>query len=263
MDAAQEQSQGTPAVHVRNAPDQGDAASPLGQTAIETVKDIAPALTDPAQQIEVLEREADQRDAAVRRGHEDRICAALEPVKGVNQRSRNRSDVTADTDRVPSKRRGPPRSPFQPFAEGSPTLCDPKHVTLAAEHPAPGGPILRRCSDDEPGAGSACRVQPAHGENREELGGLLREKSLLARFTRWLACKENEGARHSAYLTSRSGGRIGLKQSLGRESGIDSVFPRHRFRSMNLTNSLRGSAPSTRSATWPFLKRMKVGIDVT
>src|SRR5437667_7515415 len=32
---------------------------------------------------------------------------------------------------------------------------------------------------------------------------------------------------------------------------------------MNLTNSLRGIAPSTRSATWPFLNRMKVGIDVT
>jgi hypothetical protein len=36
-----------------------------------------------------------------------------------------------------------------------------------------------------------------------------------------------------------------------------------RFRSMNLMNSLRGSAPRTRSATSPFLKRMKVGIEVT
>ncbi len=215
MDAAQEQTQGAPAVHVRNAPDQGDAASPLDQTAAETVKDIAPALTDPAQQIEVLERETDQRDAAVRRGHQDAICASLELGKGLNQRSRNWSDVTADTDRMPSKRRGPPRSTFQPLAEGSPTLCDPKDVALAAEHPAPGGQILRGCSDDEPGTGSARRLQPAQGENREELGGLLREKSLLARFTRWLPCKENEGARHSAYLTSRSVGRIGLKQSLG------------------------------------------------
>src|SRR5262244_3445259 len=32
---------------------------------------------------------------------------------------------------------------------------------------------------------------------------------------------------------------------------------------MNLTNSLRGIAPSTRSATSPFLNRMKVGIEVT
>src|ERR1700757_2805579 len=32
---------------------------------------------------------------------------------------------------------------------------------------------------------------------------------------------------------------------------------------MNLTNSLRGIAPRTRSATSPFLNRMKDGMDVT
>src|SRR5262249_22429380 len=36
-----------------------------------------------------------------------------------------------------------------------------------------------------------------------------------------------------------------------------------RLRSMNLTNSLRGIEPSTRSATSPFLNRMNVGMDVT
>src|SRR5215468_4110080 len=35
------------------------------------------------------------------------------------------------------------------------------------------------------------------------------------------------------------------------------------LRSMNLTNSLLGSAPSMRSATLPSLNRMNVGIDVT
>ena len=35
-----------------------------------------------------------------------------------------------------------------------------------------------------------------------------------------------------------------------------------RLRSMSLTNSLRGRAPRARSATSPFLKRMKVGIEV-
>src|SRR5262249_35619481 len=40
-------------------------------------------------------------------------------------------------------------------------------------------------------------------------------------------------------------------------------FPAYRFLSMNLTNSLRGIAPRTRSATSPFLNRMKVGIEVT
>src|SRR5437879_1557280 len=43
----------------------------------------------------------------------------------------------------------------------------------------------------------------------------------------------------------------------------DGLPTAHRFRSMNLTNSLRGSAPRTRSATSPFLNRMKVGIEVT
>ncbi len=56
-------------------------------------------------------------------------------------------------------------------------------------------------------------------------------------------------------------GRKGKGARRGPLLGV-SVPEAQRLRSMSFTNSLRGRAPSARSATSPFLKRMKVGIEV-
>ena len=74
---------------------------------------------------------------------------------------------------------------------------------------------------------------------------------------------ESDGTSGNAWtVTARR--ILRFRKAKGPVAGPFAVFEAEsqRLRSMSLTNSLRGRAPRARSATSPFLKRMKVGIEV-
>lgn len=282
--AAQERADGTAPVDVRQSGRDRYSAPTAEKRAQKSREDVAPPEGDGREQVEVGRSETDHGNSPIGGRTKYRVDARLEEGEGVREDRGAGNDVSSHDEHRSPERSDAVRRVSQSISETRSALIDPEQVGGVPQPATPPCPVLGRRRDHQPPSGVPGGLEPAAGEIEKEIRAGGAAETLFPRLPRGLPGEEQEVAGHSSQsydgrgppgfpddsrrmtlAPSRPVGRFGTKGKRGLPAPLvqDAARRRnYRLRSMNFTNSLRGRAPRTRSATSPPLNSMKVGIEV-
>ncbi len=213
---AQEPAELPAAIHVRRGCDDADAAPAPAKAFRKPGEHVGAPRGNAAQEIQVLGRQADERNSAVGRGSEDGIRSPFEKLECFFQSVRRRRHVATNEKKMSTEGSRLPCCILETLAERASALLENEKMGDGQPSP-PLGMIRSRRGDDQPRATFPGGFEPARCEGRKELLAGRPVKAFFACFAPGLPREENEETlRHPRHLTMGRSERVVFRKCYGR-----------------------------------------------